>query len=391
MQDEKNNLKERALRYHREPSPGKLGVTPTKPCASTDDLSLAYTPGVAYPCLEIKDNPEASYDYTARGHTVAVITDGSAVLGLGNIGAQASMPVMEGKCVLLKKFAGLDGVPIAIKNYRDTDDLIHIIASLEANFGLMNLEDIKAPECFTVLAALQQQLSIPVFHDDQDGTAVIVLAALENSLALVRKSLHEIHIVINGAGAAGIACARLMVAAGIPKQHITLVDRTGVVSAARNDLNEFKREFAREAELQTLADALHNADVFLGVSCPHILNEAFIHSMNRDPIVFALANPDPEVLPDDAKQWGAAIVATGRSDYPNQVNNVLGFPGIFHGTLDTRAKIINTEMKLAAARALSAIAKKDLSPAHIVPSPFDPSVVPAVARAVAEAAAPSLL
>ncbi|OGL83864.1 hypothetical protein A3B36_02500 [Candidatus Uhrbacteria bacterium RIFCSPLOWO2_01_FULL_55_36] len=386
MQDEKNNLKERALRYHREPSPGKLGVTPTKPCASTDDLSLAYTPGVAYPCLEIKDNPEASYDYTARGHTVAVITDGSAVLGLGNIGAQASMPVMEGKCVLLKKFAGLDGVPIAIKNYRDTDDLIHIIASLEANFGLMNLEDIKAPECFTVLAALQQQLSIPVFHDDQDGTAVIVLAALENSLALVRKSLHEIHIVINGAGAAGIACARLMVAAGIPKQHITLVDRTGVVSAARNDLNEFKREFAREAELQTLADALHNADVFLGVSCPHILNEAFIHSMNRDPIVFALANPDPEVLPDDAKQWGAAIVATGRSDYPNQVNNVLGFPGIFHGTLDTRAKIINTEMKLAAARALSAIAKKDLSPAHIVPSPFDPSVVPAVARAVAEAA-----
>jgi len=216
MQDEKNNLKERALRYHREPSPGKLGVTPTKPCASTDDLSLAYTPGVAYPCLEIKDNPEASYDYTARGHTVAVITDGSAVLGLGNIGAQASMPVMEGKCVLLKKFAGLDGVPIAIKNYRDTDDLIHIIASLEANFGLMNLEDIKAPECFTVLAALQQQLSIPVFHDDQDGTAVIVLAALENSLALVRKSLHEIHIVINGAGAAGIACARLMVAAGIP-------------------------------------------------------------------------------------------------------------------------------------------------------------------------------
>lgn len=381
-----DNLRKKSLHYHREPTPGKLSISSSKPCAGQDDLCLAYTPGVAYPCGEIQKNINTSYEYTSRGHTVAVVTDGTAVLGLGNIGAEASVPVMEGKCVLLKKFAGLDGVPIAIKNFRDTNDLIHIIASLEANYGLINLEDIKAPECFFILKTLEQQLSIPVFHDDQDGTAVIVLAALQNSIALVKKSIHDIQIVINGAGAAGIACARLMTTAGVPKPHITLVDSKGVIFHERKDLNEFKQEFTVTTDARTLADALQDADVFLGVSRPNLLNETMIKSMNHDPIIFALANPDPEVLPEDAKRWGATIVATGRSDFPNQVNNVLGFPGIFRGTMDTRAKIITTEMKLSAARALSALTQNDLIATHIVPSPFDPRVVPAVARAVAETA-----
>ena len=408
-----DDLKQKALEYHRRPPKGKLAIVPSKPCETQEELSLAYSPGVAYPCLEIKDHPELSYAYTARGNTVAVVTDGTAVLGLGNIGAEASMPVMEGKCMLLQKFAGINGVPLAIKGHRDADDFVHIVASLEANFGAINLEDIKSPECFYIEEQLQKRMGIPVFHDDQHGTAIISLAGIINSLTLVAKKMTDARVVINGAGAAGIACGRLYAAAGIPKDAITLVDSIGVVYKGRTQgMNPYKEEFARATNNRTLEDALGGVDVFVGVSVADVLTAPMIRAMSKKPIIFALANPHTEIMPDRAREYGAYIVATGRSDFGNQINNVLGFPGIFRGALDAGARCITEVMKLAAAYALSSLAsekipdhiqeqfariyKEDyarglftpsnpLSRDFIIPKPFDPRVVPVVSRAVAEA------
>lgn len=407
------SLKQKSLNYHKNPQPGKINISPSKPCETQDDLSLAYSPGVAYPCLEIKDDPEEIYTYTGKGNTVAIITNGTAVLGLGNIGATASIPVMEGKAVLLKKFAGINGVPLAIK-HKSIDEFIEIVASLEANFGAINLEDIKAPECFEIERVLQEKMNIPVFHDDQHGTAIISLAGLLNALELVGKKLKEAQIVINGAGAAGIACASLYVAAGAQKENITFVDTKGVIYKGRKEnMNPYKRAWACKTKARTLEQALISSDVFVGVSTANILTKKMIQNMAPHPIIFALANPEPEIMPEKAYKYGAYIVATGRSDFPNQVNNVLGFPGIFKGALDVHAKTINTQMKLAAARALAELAKEripkeiqtyfakvyiedskqgmfkptnPLAPNYIIPKPFDPRVVPRVARYVAQAA-----
>jgi len=375
-------LKEKSLHYHQFPHPGKLTVGTAKPCEAPDDLSLAYTPGVAYPCLAIQEDREKSFDYTMRGNTVAVATDGTAVLGLGNIGSYAALPVMEGKCMLFKKFSGINGIPLAIQT-QDPNEFIRIVEALAVNYGGINLEDIKAPECFYIEAELQNRLDIPVFHDDQHGTAVIVYAALLNSLLVIGKTIEIVKIVINGAGAAGIACARFFAAAGVPRNHMVLIDSKGVVATTRNDLNIFKRAFAVETEARSLAEALSGADVFIGVSCAGVLTESLIGSMNRDPIIFALANPDPEILPQQARAWGARIIATGRSDFPNQVNNALGFPGIFRGMLDVRAKRITLKMKLAAAQALANLVGKPTEE-YIIPNLFDERVVPCLARAVAE-------
>lgn len=414
MTDTSEELKRKALAYHRIPQPGKLDVTSSKPFNTQEELTLAYSPGVAYPCLEIKDNPDAVYEYTSKGNTVAVITDGTAVLGLGNIGSLASIPVMEGKAILLKRFAGINGIPIAIAGHNNSEDFVHIVSTLHENYGAINLEDIKAPECFLIEEQLQS-LPIPVFHDDQHGTAIISLAGLTNAAAIVGKTLEELRIVFTGAGAAGLASAALYVAAGIPRAHITFVDSEGVIYRNRsNGMNPYKERFAQDTDARTLADALQGADVFIGVSVPNILTEAMIQSMNRDPIIFALANPVPEIMPELAIQYGARIAATGRSDMPNQINNVLGFPGIFRGALDTRATRITTGMKLAASKALIQLTRQSIPqevqtylasvyPAdaatgmftstnpmnerYIIPKPFDPRVVPAVAAAVADAAA----
>ncbi|KKT35999.1 MAG: Malate dehydrogenase (Oxaloacetate-decarboxylating)(NADP+) [Parcubacteria group bacterium GW2011_GWA2_44_12] len=410
-----DNLKKKALRYHALKPAGKIKITSSKPCASQEDLSLAYSPGVAYPCLEISKDQEISYTYTSRAHTVGVITDGSAVLGLGNIGALASMPVMEGKAILLQRFAGLNGIPLAIKGHVNKENFIHIVASLEANFGAINLEDIKAPECFDIEETLSKSLNIPVFHDDQHGTAIISLAGILGSLELVGKKLNRAKIVINGAGAAGIASAKLYVHAGAKRENITLLDSAGVIYAGRDqNLNQHKLLFARKnSSLQTLAQAIRGADIFVGVSVANILTREMIQSMNSKPIIFALANPFPEIMPDRAKKYGAMIVATGRSDFPNQINNVLGFPGIFRGTLDVRASRITIEMKLAAAQALNDLTKEAIPKQiqtylsciykddgtkkmfakkepldfdYIIPKPFDPRVVPRVAKHVAQSA-----
>lgn len=378
------DLNNKSLQYHQFPFPGKLEVACAKPCASPADLTLAYTPGVAAPCRVIVKDPDAVYRYTIKGNTVAVVTDGSAVLGLGSIGPLAAMPVMEGKSMLLKMLAGINGIPLSV-NASGMHELVEIVTGLEPNFGAINLEDIKAPECFIIERMLQERLHIPVFHDDQHGTAVIVLAALRNSLAVLGKSMEDVHIVINGAGAAGIACAHLLVAGGVPKKHLILVDRTGVVCQARTDLNEYKKQFATDTSTRTLADALRGADVFIGVSQAGVVSEEMVRQMNGDPIIFALANPDPEIDPDAARRAGAAVVATGRSDRPNQVNNALGFPGIFRGALDARARAITTHMKLAAATAIAGLVDAPAAE-YIIPNPFDARVVPCVARAVAETA-----
>ena len=377
-----------SLKLHEEWK-GKIEVTATVPVESKEDLSLAYTPGVAQPCLEIRDNKEKSYELTRRHNLCLVVTDGSAVLGLGNIGAEAGMPVMEGKCVLFKAFGGVDAFPLCIKS-QDTDTIVNTIYEISGSFGGVNLEDISAPRCFEIERRLKECCDIPIFHDDQHGTAVITLAGLINALKVVKKKMGDVKVVLNGAGAAAIAITRLLLASGV--KDITLCDRKGAIYEGRREgMNPVKEEMAqitnRGRKSGSLADVLAGADVFIGVSAPGAVTPEMIRTMNERAIVFACANPTPEIFPEDAKAGGAEVVATGRSDFPNQINNVLAFPGIFRGAFDVRARDINDEMKIAAARALAGlISEEELSPDYIIPAAFDKRVGPAVARAVAEAA-----
>jgi malic enzyme len=395
-------LKKRALDYHEFPIPGKLCVQVTKPTNSQDDLSLAYTPGVAAPVLAIEQNPEDAYRYTNKGNLVAVISNGTAVLGLGDVGALASKPVMEGKAVLFKQFAGIDVFDIEI----DADDCQAFIATtkrISPTFGGINLEDIKAPECFEIEQALIEQLNIPVFHDDQHGTAIVVAAGLLNALELQQKKLSDAKIVCIGAGAAGIASMRLLVALGADKENMLLLDTKGVIHSGRTDLNAYKFAFARTTECRTLADALAGADVFIGVAKPDLLSADLLNLMAPKPIIFALSNPDPEIRPEIAYQVRKDIViATGRSDYPNQVNNVLCFPYIFRGALDVRARCINQEMQIAAVEAIRQLVHEavpqvvkdnypgvtnwEFGPDYIIPKPIDPRLKERVPAAVARAA-----
>ncbi len=376
-----------SLRLHQEWR-GKIEVVATVPVESRDDLSLAYTPGVAQPCLEIQRNPDKSYELTRRHNLCAVITDGSAVLGLGDIGPEAGMPVMEGKCVLFKAFGGVDAFPLCVKT-KDVDEFVNAVYLLSGSFGGINLEDIAAPRCFEIERKLKERCDIPIFHDDQHGTAVITLAGLTNALKVVGKKKEDVRIVTSGAGAAAVSVVKLLLSAGY--RHITMCDRAGAICAGREGLNWIKEEMARSTNLDrrsgTLADMLAGADVFIGVSAPGTVTTEMVRSMARDPIIFACANPTPEIFPEDAKAGGAAVIATGRSDFPNQINNVLAFPGIFRGTFDVRARDINEEMKMAAAGALAdLIAPEELSAEYIIPKAFDKRVGPAVAQAVAEAA-----
>lgn len=381
-------LREDALKLHRD-NRGKLEVTSKVEVKDQAGLSLAYTPGVAEPCKEIHKDPEKVYEYTAKGNMVAVVSDGTAVLGLGNIGAPASLPVMEGKAVLFKSFAGVDAFPICL-NTADADKIVEIVSMMEPSFGGINLEDIAAPACFEIERRLKEKVSIPVFHDDQHGTAIIVLAALINAIKIVGKKLESLVVAMNGSGAAGVAIAKILLSAGV--KDVIMCDRNGIIHKNRTEgMNWAKEEMAQVTnkgnKTGTLADAMVGADVFIGVSTANIVTEEMIKSMNKDPIVFAMANPVPEIDPDLAKKAGARIVGTGRSDYPNQINNVLAFPGIFRGALDVRATDINEEMKLAAAYALSGIIpESELKEDYIIPKAFDPRVAPAVAKAVAKAA-----
>ncbi len=363
-----------------------MAIQSKVPCCSIHDLSLAYTPGVAEPCREIEKNPDDVYEYTAKGNLVAVVTDGTAVLGLGDIGPLASIPVMEGKAILFKSFAGIDAFPIAIGS-KDPTAIVETVARIEAVFGGINLEDISAPRCFEVEARLKKILNIPVFHDDQHGTAVVALAALINALKVVGKDFADVRVAVSGAGAAGTAVTKFLLSFGA--KDVVLCDSKGVIHSGRSDLNAAKQEIARITNprgLQgSLADALRGADVFLGLSVGGIVSPEMVRGMARDAVVFAMANPVPEIMPDLAKEAGARVVATGRSDFPNQVNNVLGFPGIFRGALDVRASDINEEMKIAAARAIAGLVE-NVSEEMIIPSPLDRRVVPAVAEAVARAA-----
>ena len=353
-----------------------------------DDLAIAYTPGVAQPCLEIKDDIDLSYKYTRRSNLVAVITDGSAVLGLGNIGPEAGMPVMEGKCVLFKRFGDVDAFPLCIKS-NDVDTIVETVALLEGSFGGVNLEDISAPRCFEIEKKLKERCSIPIFHDDQHGTAVVVLAGLINALKLVGKKIEDIEVVVSGAGAAGIAITKLLMQTGL--KNVILCDRTGAIYEGRDNLNPIKEEMAKVSnrlmKKGKLGDVIEGADVFIGVSGPGVLTKEMVQKMAKDPIVFAMSNPVPEITPEEAKEAGVAIMATGRSDYPNQINNVLAFPGIFRGALDVRASDINEEMKLAAAHAIASIVTDaDRKPEYIIPDSFNKQATKAVAKAVAEAA-----
>jgi len=379
------DTQEESLKLH-EKHKGKLEVKSKLPLETKEDLSLAYTPGVAEPCRKIAENKEDVYKYTIKGNSVAVISDGSAVLGLGNIGPEASLPVMEGKCALFKEFADIDAYPI-ILGTQDPKQIIETVKLISPGFGGINLEDIKAPYCFEVEAALQD-LGIPVMHDDQHGTAVVVLAALLNALKVVNKNIKEINIVVNGAGAAGIAIAKMLLSYGISGDKIIMLDRTSTIYNGRENLYPAKQEMAEKTNLNKvegkLVDAIKNQDVFIGVSCKDCLSADMVKTMKENAIVFALANPDPEIMPDYAKEAGARIVASGRSDFPNQVNNVLGFPGIFRGALDARATRITEEMKVAAAEALASLVKEP-NEENILPLPTDKSVLPAVAKAVAEA------
>jgi len=398
-------LKEEALHYHKYPRPGKIEVVPSKPCLSQSDLSLAYTPGVAIPCLEIQKNPECSFDYTARSNLVGVISNGSAVLGLGNIGALAGKPVMEGKGVLFKRFADLDVFDIEI-DISDPDAFINTVASLEPTFGGINLEDIKAPDCFYIEEQLIKRMSIPVFHDDQHGTAIISSAALLNACKITGRAMADLHIVINGAGAAAMACARMYVSVGVSKENIFLVDSRGVIYKGRTEgMNPYKENFALETNRRTLADAVRGANVLVGLSVKDAFSGELLALMADKPIIFPLANPDPEIGYEEARAARPdAIVATGRSDYPNQVNNVLGFPFIFRGALDVRATTINETMKIAAVQALAQLAREDVpdsvirayggkpirfGPDYIIPKPLDTRVLLTVAPAVARAAVDS--
>ena len=375
-----------SLRLHYEWK-GKLEVTPRAAVDSKDALSLAYTPGVAQPCLEIQKDVNKSYELTRRWNTVAVVTDGTAVLGLGDIGPEAGMPVMEGKCVLFKAFGDVDAIPLCVRS-KDVDDIVNTVALLAGSFGGVNLEDIAAPRCFEIERKLKERCDIPIFHDDQHGTAVITLAGLTNALKVVGKKLEDVKIVVNGAGAAAISISKLLLSAGA--KNITLCDRKGAIYAGRDGLNWIKEEMAQVTNTArqsgSLADVLAGADVFIGVSAPNSVTTDMVKTMNRDAIVFACANPTPEIFPDDAKAGGAAVVSTGRSDYPNQINNVLAFPGIFRGALDARASDINDAMKIAAAHALADLVGDDLSADYIIPAAFDPRVKDAVAAAVKQAA-----
>lgn len=417
-----DSLKNRSLTYHESPAPGKISVVPSKPCETQEDLSLAYTPGVAQPCLVIKDDTEKVYSYTNKGNMVAVVSDGTAVLGLGNIGPEAGLPVMEGKAVLFKRYADIDAVPLCLgrchdENGRtDADKLIEMTETLEPTFGGINLEDIAAPACFKVETELKKRMNIPVFHDDQHGTAIISLAALLNAVELTGRKLEETKVVVNGAGAAGCACAEFYISAGIKRENVVMCDSKGVIYKGRPGLNAEKERLATDRPCRTLEEALVGADMFLGCSVGNCVTPEMVKSMAPRPIVLAMANPVPEIYPEVALEAGAYVVGTGRTDFPNQVNNVLGFPGIFRGALDSRASDINEEMKLAASLALAEVAKlpvpeavkailakaypKDaesgmfdgecpLSNRYVIPKPFDPRVVPHVARRVAEAAAKS--
>ena len=376
-----------SLRLHGEWK-GKIEVVATVPVASKEDLSLAYTPGVAQPCLEIQKDVNRSYDLTRRHNLCAVITDGTAVLGLGDIGPEAGMPVMEGKCVLFKSFGDVDAFPLCIKS-KDVDEIVNTVYLISGSFGGVNLEDIAAPRCFEIERKLKEKCDIPIFHDDQHGTAVITLAGLTNALKVVGKKKEDVKVVTSGAGAAAISIVKLLLSAGY--KNITMCDRKGAIYAGRDGLNWIKEEMAQVTNLEkkpgSLADQLVGADVFIGVSAPGTVTTEMVKTMNRDAIIFACANPTPEIFPEDAKAGGARVISTGRSDYPNQINNVLAFPGIFRGTFDVRASDINEEMKMAAAEALAGlISENELSEDYIIPKAFDPRVGPAVAKAVAEAA-----
>ncbi|MGI6117035.1 MAG: NAD(P)-dependent malic enzyme [Bilifractor sp.] len=377
-----------SLKLH-EQWKGKIEVIATVPVKTKEDLSLAYTPGVAQPCLEIQKDISKSYELTRRWNLVLVVTDGSAVLGLGDIGPEAGMPVMEGKCVLFKSFGGVDAFPLCVKSH-DVDEIVDTIYRISGSFGGVNLEDISAPRCFEIEKKLKEKCDIPIFHDDQHGTAVITLAGLTNALKIVGKKLEDIKVVMSGAGAASVAISRLLISAGV--KNLTMCDRRGAIYKGRPEgMNPIKEEMAEITNPEmckgSLADALKGADVFVGVSAPGLVTKDMVRSMNRDAIIFACANPVPEIFPDDAKEAGAAVVATGRSDFPNQINNVLAFPGIFRGALDVRASDINEEMKIAAAHALAGlVSDEELNANYIIPAAFDERVAPAVSKAVAEAA-----
>ncbi|HJB97672.1 MAG TPA: NAD-dependent malic enzyme [Candidatus Acutalibacter pullicola] len=376
-----------ALKKHKEWQ-GKIRVTTSCVLENRDDLSVAYTPGVAAPCLEIQKDVEKSYEYTRRGNLVAVVTDGTAVLGLGDIGPEAGMPVMEGKCALFQAFAGIDAFPLCVRS-KDVDEIVHTVEMIAGSFGGVNLEDIAAPRCFEVEAKLKERLDIPVFHDDQHGTAVITVAAMLNALKLVGKKIEEVSAVVNGAGAAGTACTKLLMALGL--KHVVVCDRNGALVPGLTGMTESQAQLAEETNPErksgSLGEVIRGADVFLGFSAPGVLTGDMVKTMAPDPVIFACANPTPEIFPEEALAAGARVVGTGRSDYPNQINNVLAFPGIFRGALDVRAREINDAMKVAAAQALAdLIPQEELSEKNIIPSAFDKRVVPAVAQAVAQAA-----
>lgn len=369
---------------------GKIEVTLRAPLETADDLSLAYTPGVAQPCLEIQKDVSKSYDLTRRGNLVAVITDGTAVLGLGDIGPEAGMPVMEGKCALFKRFGNVDAIPLCVRS-KNVDEIVETVRLIAGSFGGVNLEDISAPRCFEIERRLKECCDIPIFHDDQHGTAVVTLAAMLNALKLVGKDIHDIRVVTSGAGAAGLAIIRLLIAMGLDPHHVILCDRHGAIYEGRDDLNPQKEEMAKITnsghKAGTLAEMLVDADVFIGVSAPHCVTPEMVKSMAKDPIIFAMANPTPEIMPDETLAAGAAVMGTGRSDFPNQINNVLAFPGIFRGALDVRASDINDAMKIAAAKAIADfVTPEKLSAEYIIPSPLEEGVSAAVAKAVAQAA-----
>lgn len=381
------DIKQKAMKAHKQWK-GKIEMISRASVQNTEELSIAYTPGVAQPCLEIQKDPSLSFELTRRWNTVAVITDGTAVLGLGDIGPEAGMPVMEGKCALFKSFADVDAIPLCVRS-KDVDEIVKSISLFAGSFGGINLEDISAPRCFEIEKRLKQTLDIPVFHDDQHGTAVVVLAGLKNALRLAGKKESDISVVISGAGSAGTAIAKLLLKAGI--KEIVLCDKQGAITS---DMQYENSAFTELAEITnphkksgSLSDVLKDADVFIGVSAPRLLTAEMIKTMKKDPIIFAMANPTPEILPEEAKAAGAKVACSGRSDYPNQINNVLAFPGIFRGALDVRAKDINEEMKLAAAEAIAGlISQEELREDYIIPSPFDKRVAPAIAKAVAQAA-----
>ena len=376
-----------SLKLH-EQWKGKIEVVATAPVATKEDLSLAYTPGVAQPCLEINKNVNRSYDLTRRHNLCAVVTDGTAVLGLGDIGPEAGMPVMEGKCVLFKAFGDVDAFPLCVKS-KDVDEIVNTVYMISGSFGGVNLEDISAPRCFEIERKLKEKCDIPIFHDDQHGTAIVTLAGLINALKVVGKKKEDVKIVTSGAGAAAISIVKLLLSAGF--KNVIMTDRSGAIYEGRDGLNWIKAEMAqvtnRDKVAGKLSDVIVGADVFIGVSAPGTLTTEMVKTMNKDAIVFACANPTPEIFPEDAKAGGARVISTGRSDYPNQVNNVLAFPGIFRGTFDVRASDINEEMKMAAAMAIAGlISDEELNEDYIIPAAFDPRVGPAVAKAVAEAA-----